>query len=143
MIFDNESRILEKFMKVINRTLLRLELMRKEKHYDEIVDIINADKSLAVNPIGLTIKGRCLQLCSRGASLKEIEKCFIKAISLDPNYVDAMIELGWFYCNVRDLPDKAKYWFREARRIVRQQAAEIRKGMASSGTDVDKKDKRV
>ena len=136
VIFDNESHILEIFMKIINRTLLELESLRKEKRYDEIIDVINSDKCLAVNPIGLTIKGRCLQLCSRGASLKEIENCFIKAISLDPNYVDAMIELGWFYCNVKDSPDKAKYWFQEARRVVRQQVAEIKKGMASSRADV-------
>ncbi len=125
----------------MNKLIRKIELMRKAGRYDDIVDVINADDYYSHCPFGLTVKGRCIQLCTRtGIRLSEAEKCFKKAITLDPNCVEAMIELAWFYHAIKDNPAQARVWFNEAFQIVRSQMNEIRKGLRDVNEDyVNKK----
>lgn len=118
-------------IRAMNPIMLRIERLRKAGRYDDILNVISSNRTFSRSSLGLTVKGRCLMLGSKCVRLSVIEKTFLKAISIDPNYVDAMIELAWFYQNVMDSPCRAKKWFKEALRIVQQQAEEIDNGLKS------------
>ena len=113
----------------MNAMIQKIESMRKAGLYDKIVDTINADDYYSASSFGLTVKGRCIQLGTKDVRLSEVEKCFKKAIALDPNCVEAMIELAWFYHSVKDDPKRARTWFNRALQIVKLQHKEIRKGL--------------
>lgn len=113
----------------MNAMIQKIESMRKAGLYDKIVNAINADDCFRCSSFGLTVKGRCIQLGTKKVRLSEVEKCFKKAIALDPNCVEAMIELAWFYHSVQDNPKRAIVWFNKALQIVKLQYKEIRKGL--------------
>ncbi len=65
------------------------------------------------------IRGDLLQLVNDadGTELNEIEKCYRKAMAINPQSVEANDELGHFLDLVMGKPRKAKQYFEKARRL--------------------------
>ena len=92
------------------------------------------DKNLT--PRLLVVKGKCLQLVREPVPLEVIETCFRKAISIEPSYIPALLELGWFLRNVKNDPQAALRYFRKAYRLSNQYLRESISGIALSENEL-------
>ena len=70
-----------------------------------------------------------MQLSNREWELSDIEKCFRRALKIDSNYIDAMINLAYFLDVVQCEPQKALYWFRRATKLTQSIMKEIQNGI--------------
>lgn len=72
-----------------------------------------------------TMRGDLLQLGHHGSEhgLREIERCYRRAIEADPRHAPAYDELGRFLASMRDNRRKAKRFLDKARRLRRSAAA--------------------
>ena len=55
------------------------------------------EKAMKFAPRDATIRCGAGKVMNDLGRDKEAEKCFLEAVALDPNYVDALMNLGWFY----------------------------------------------
>jgi len=74
------------------------------------------------------LKARCLQL-SEGASLEDVETALKTALSMDDEYVDAHLEMGWFRLMVLDDAEGAKPFFTKATDLLATLNSEAVRGM--------------
>lgn len=87
------------------------------KELDRLYEI---EKSRPLDVSELVAKGRCLQVSDGDEqTLREAEQTLLQAVRLDPEYVPAMLELGWYYLNVSDNPARAEPWFKKSRELLR------------------------
>ena len=117
---------------------LRIERLWREKNLeyecpDDVLDMIAQIPFNERTPRMLTIQGLCMQLTERVYELSDIEVCFRRALKIEPEYVDAMIQLAYFLDVVKNEPRKAIYWFRRARRVTRYYFKEIENGIKNVG----------
>jgi tetratricopeptide (TPR) repeat protein len=75
------------------------------------------DTTRGPSPRSLVLRGVCLQL-SDDANLDAVEATFTTALSMDDTFVDAYLELGWFYLMVMGKAEKAKLLFKEAASLL-------------------------
>lgn len=80
----------------------------------------------------LVLKGKCLQIAKEPVALDGVKKCFLKALSMDPSCVPALLELGWFLRNVENDPKGALRYFQKAYRLTSQFLRESISGVALS-----------
>ncbi len=113
--------------------LLSIEKLRREKSPDDVLDMITQIPFNDRPPRVLTIQGTCMQLSNREWKLSDIEACYRRALKIEPDYVDAMIELAYFLDVIMNEPRKAIYWFRRARRVTRYFLKEIEDGIKNVG----------
>ncbi len=118
--------------------LLSIERLWREKNLeyecpDDVLDMIAQIPFNERTPRMLTIQGLCMQLTERVYELFDIEVCFRRALKIEPEYVDAMIQLAYFLDVVKNEPRKAIYWFRRARRVTRYFLKEIEDGIKNVG----------
>ena len=85
-----------------------------------------------LDPRLLVIKGKCLQMAREPVALDVVKRCFLKALSMDPSYVPALLELGWFLRNVEDDPKGALQYFEKAYRLTSQNLRESISGVTLS-----------
>lgn len=84
---------------------MNIKKIIKEYHdkgwHEAIITLIDV-----FNPVEarhLIMKATAMQLSDNCAhSLKNIEAVYLKAIEIDPDYIDTYYELGFFYQNVMD-----------------------------------------
>jgi tetratricopeptide (TPR) repeat protein len=100
----------------------------RDGSYDVALDII--DKQAELGASDLVLKGRLIQLSTggEGREVDDAAAAFHRALLLDPEYVPALLELGWMYFSVFDDPKQAKEHFDRAISIVRRQAIEALRG---------------
>ena len=118
--------------------LLSIERLWREKNLeyecpDDVLDMIAQIPFNERTPRMLTIQGLCMQLTERVYELSDIEACYRRALKIEPDYVDAMIELAYFLDVIMNEPRKAIYWFRRARRVTRYYFKEIEDGIKNVG----------
>ena len=118
--------------------LLSIERLWRAKNLeyecpDDVLDMITQIPFNDRPPRMLTIQGTCMQLSNREWELSDIEACYRRALKIEPDYVDAMIELAYFLDVIMNEPRKAIYWFRRARRVTRYFLKEIEDGIKNVG----------
>lgn len=118
--------------------LLSIERLWRAKNLeyecpDDVLDMIAQIPFNERTPRMLTIQGTCMQLSNREWELSDIEACYRRALKIEPDYVDAMIELAYFLDVIMNEPRKAIYWFRRARRVTRYYFKEIEDGIKNVG----------
>lgn len=87
------------------------QLAKEERYSDAIKEI---DRVGLQSPQLLVMRAHMIELSSDTEyPLEEIEECYRKALSLDPNYYPALLELGYYYLNVLDDAANAEHWFRQ------------------------------
>lgn len=122
-------------------TIATVEAAYEKGDYKRALSLIEELEELGiVHPDILVWKGRCLQLVDKTSyGLSDIENTFKEALSLDPDYVPAIVELAWFYLNVYDDAQRAGVLFERAFGVVRETLAGIVKGMAKTLSETEGK----
>ncbi|MBS1515538.1 MAG: hypothetical protein JSS63_10915 [Bacteroidetes bacterium] len=91
---------------------LELKDLYNQGKYDEIITLIDSTDPRFIDSELLVLKGDCIQLGENNPyELSHVEESYIQALRLDPSYVDAYMELGFFYYNVLDREKEAKNIF--------------------------------
>lgn len=80
--------------------------------FDEVISLIDSTDPRYLDSELLVLKGDSIQLSENNSyELNDVENIYKQAIYFDPNYVDAYMELGYFYYNVLDKEKEAKNIF--------------------------------
>jgi tetratricopeptide (TPR) repeat protein len=81
----------------------------------------------------LILKGHIIELSddSEEWSLADARKSYETALRIDPENVEAMLELGWFHLHVMDNRSKALPYFEKAISVLTRQFGEALTGKAS------------
>lgn len=112
----------------------RLEQLRTSGDYLEVLRLLNEEQERrALMPRELVLKGQVLQITGEAPKeeiLREAEECFRAAITLDPAYVPALIELGWFFDAVMDDELTATAFFQDAFEHSRRNCIDALIGLA-------------
>lgn len=105
-------------------------LLEAEKFDDVLALLSDIETQRSLTLRELVIKGRCIQLTSDLESwqLTDAVSAFEKALEIEPDYVPALIELGFFYYAIEDNASRALPLFEAAVRIVRAQLTEAAVG---------------
>ena len=111
----------------MNEILSKIRKYIKEKKYEEAFNILeNAEKKNILCPELLILKARILQLSNFGEyDLTDIEKIYKRALLIDENYINTLIEIGYFYYAVLDNNKLAEKYFKKALRKCKKQMTEI------------------
>lgn len=125
--------------------LEKIHILYKSGKYDEAVTILEEiEKQGMLNPAILVKKGNCVLLGSgERYSLSDVEKMYKKALSIDNKYVEALIELGYFYLNVMDDAKHAKPYFQNAIDCLRDSMTESIIGMSKCISEIDSDEKAL
>lgn len=110
-----------------------LDSLMEQQKFGEILNILRRiEKQRELTPVELVEKGRCIQLGPDDGewSLKDAEEAFKKALLIEPDYLPALAELGFFYYAIKDDSAQALPFFRRAIEIGRLQLTEVAIGMA-------------
>ena len=84
------------------------------KRYSEALRAIEEERSSTTQPYLLVWKAICIQLEDSEETqydLSDVEAALQKALEIDEEYVEALLELGWFYYNVLDDARRAQPFF--------------------------------
>lgn len=116
-----------------------LDELIKENRYDEATRLLAEKERAGVLSVReLVLKGRCIQLGSTDAlPLAEAEQSFRDALSSDPDYVPALLDLAWFYHAVESDPARALPLFRKAVEISRKSLTEAASGVAECLEEIE------
>lgn len=90
--------------------------LSSSQRFDEALKFLGKlEKERELTPYELVTKGRCIQLASEGEGweLEEAANVFKQALEIEPEYVPALIELGFFYFAVEGNASKALPLFEE------------------------------
>ncbi len=110
----------------------------RDRNYRAALSLIDAAlRSEALSPRLHVLKATCLQLSEDEHTLAEVESALRDAISVDDAYVDAHLELGWYYLNVLDDAPKAKAEFERARDLLRKMNVEVTKGLSACAEELE------
>jgi tetratricopeptide (TPR) repeat protein len=95
------------------------ELARLEKEHKLPIDV-------------LIIKGTCIQLGSEKTPyiLSDAESAYKKALEIDPENLEALIEAGYYYFVMDNREDIARPYFYKAFSIARKRISEAVRGIA-------------
>lgn len=107
--------------------------LMEHKRFSEALNLLRgAESRRELTPVELVQKGRCNQLAPDEGEwdLKDSEEAFKKALLIEPDYLPALIELGFFYYAVEDDSARALPLFERAVEISRLQLTEAAMGMA-------------
>jgi len=104
--------------------------------YDAALDLMTGGVEFCASD--LLLKGKCIQLSrgEKGRQPEDAAAAFKSALELDPEFVPAMIELGWIYYSVFDDAPEGKKYFERALEVTRQHAIEAFRGAARCAEDI-------
>jgi len=107
-------------------------LYRSEKFKEAISFLEQSESECLLHPAVLVWKARCLQLADDISpyQLSDIEKLLKQALSVDSEYLPAIVDLAYFYLNVLDDSKQAAPLFREAINLHKEAFTEAVIGMA-------------
>jgi tetratricopeptide (TPR) repeat protein len=111
----------------------KIDSLMEQKNFSEILNLLQRmEKQRELTPGELVIKGRCIQLGPDDGEwdLKDSEEAFKKALAIEPDYLPALTELGFFYYAIEDDSVQALPFFRRAVEIARLDLTEAATGMA-------------
>jgi tetratricopeptide (TPR) repeat protein len=105
-------------------TISNLAELVRSGHFDEAALYLSKlEKDRGLTPAELVLKGQLIQLGSvdNTFSLENAEAAFRSALSLDPEYVPALLELGWFLHSAEDNSAQALPLFDRALDLCKKQ----------------------
>ncbi|MBC8044471.1 MAG: hypothetical protein IAF08_13615 [Rhizobacter sp.] len=125
-------------MKKVN-ILKKVKVLFSQRKYSEILRltesplVVAAIENGVIHPEILVWKGRSILLSDDTTyKLSDVEKAYRKAIHMDENCTEALIELGFYYLNIMDNAKKAEVYFSKAINIYRERNTEVAIGMADT-----------
>ena len=97
-----------------------------------LLELEKLEQQLDLPPNILVAKAACIQLGSEKTTytLDDVEAALKKALEIDADNVEALIEIGYFYNYVLDKPAIAKPYFQKALSFSRKQLSDSIKGIA-------------
>lgn len=109
-----------------------LESLAQAGDHDGVLEaLVQLESGRSLDPRELVLKGRCIQLGSGQLfDLNDAEMCFLDALDLDPEYVPALLELGWYYFAVQDDAARALPFFEKGVALAREGLQEAENGVA-------------
>jgi hypothetical protein len=119
--------------------LAEIRRLYDDEKYDEAFQVAEeAERAGQDSPAILVWKSRSLMLSAHSSvSADEVENWLNRALLLDDEYVPAMMELAYFFLNVKDNAAKALGIFQKALPIVKDNATETTLGLAKSLAECD------
>lgn len=126
-----EVDLLEKIEAELGKEDNSLRELVTSGQYEAAVKFLSErEEGGALSSSELVLKGQCLQLSPKGGAkeLEAAESSFNAALSTDPEYVPALLELGWFYYAVEDDAKRALPFFDRAIAVSLEQLKEAIKG---------------
>jgi tetratricopeptide (TPR) repeat protein len=121
----------------------KVKKLYSNKDYELAISFIDEAGDSINNPIVLVWKSRCLQLLNDNVPnnvLEEVEECLTKALNLDSEHQEALIELAYFYLRVLDDAKRAKPLFERSLSLVISNATESIVGIAECVSDLESDD---
>jgi tetratricopeptide (TPR) repeat protein len=115
----------------------KFEALYKAAEHDEEFDkalseIAKIEQDHELAPNILVSKGDCIQLGSGSVYvLSDAEAAYKRALEIDPEHIEAHIELGFFYLNIMNEGDKALPYFENALSLARSKITQAVEGMAT------------
>ena len=108
------------------------KLYLAEKYDEALKEVAMLEKEYSLPPNLLIIKAACIFLGSgtTAYSLDDAETAYKRALEIDPENVEALIEAGYHYLNVLDKREIAKHYFDKAISISRTRNSDAIIGMA-------------
>ena len=96
----------------------------------EAIDLLRSAYATSDAPSLHVLEGQLILLSDWDIEedLSGVEKAYYEALRLDDTYVDAYLELGWFYYGIMDDAEKGEGFFKEAERLSRSQLMEALEG---------------
>lgn len=93
----------------------------------------------SLSPADFVLQGRLIQLSDggEGKTPNEAIEAFESALKLDPEYISALIELGWLYYSVLGDPRKGREYFEAAIAVTRRFALEAFDGASRCAEEID------
>ncbi|MFN7963489.1 MAG: hypothetical protein U0002_19670 [Thermoanaerobaculia bacterium] len=84
-------------------------------------------------------KGRAVLLSSEKLplGLADAEQAFLTALDLNPNSIDSLLELGWYYYAYQDNPSRGRPYFEAACRALRSLLTEAARGVAGCLSELE------
>ena len=94
----------------------------KIKNYTKALELLEAISDSMRTAEYYLLRGICIQLPNQ-TNLRDTDAEFSlrKAVELDPNYLDAKLELAYFLLNIRKDPSSAKKYFLEVLQATRDE----------------------
>ena len=117
------------------------DLAQEERFDEALVAIAEIEKTTALTPNLLVLKGICLELAEKQPA--DAEHAFRAALDIDDEYIEALNELGSFYLTVGEDSAKAMPLFEKAVDICEAQMTEAVVGMAVCLMNTAGKDKAL
>lgn len=120
-----------------------LDSLMEQQKFSELLNLLRrVEMHRDLTPVELVERGRCVQLAPDEGewSLKEAEEAFKKALQIDPDYISALTEIGFFYYAIEDNSAQALPFFQRAVEISRLQLTEAAMGMAGCLEELQSQD---
>lgn len=105
----------------------------RDEQFDKALEILNVMEGVqALPPHILTRKGIAILLGrdSGGMKLEDAEQAYRDAITLDDEYIDGYLELGYFYLNIQNDADRAMPLFAKAIELCKKTGTQAVSGLA-------------
>lgn len=121
----------------------KIKELYSNNRYDLAISLINKSEYLNQNPMILVWKARCLQLLNENVPndvLEQVENCLKRALDLDSEHQEALIELAFFYLRVLDDARKARPLFEKNLTLIKSNAIECIIGMTECISDLETDD---
>jgi len=113
-----------------------INVLMQQNEYASALDVIRKAE-LSGEPTSelLVWEARLLQLGDEGTP-EEVEEILRRAIKLEPGFVEAHVELGWFLLNVQDSASLAQDAFRQALKLQVETNSEIVLGLLKCSQEI-------
>jgi tetratricopeptide (TPR) repeat protein len=121
----------------------KIQQLAREEQYDEVLELIDDLEKTSELPSNLLVlKGIAIGKAEKtNYRLSDAESAFRKALEIDEECIDALMELGWLYLMTRDDAQTSKSLFDKAFDICRRKLTESVIGIAKSLHETDGKAK--
>jgi tetratricopeptide (TPR) repeat protein len=108
-----------------------------------LLEIEALERTANLTPRLLVLKAMCLQLSEEDGPLEEVEIALRAALSMDDEYIDAHLELGWFLYAVQDQTSEGKKHFDEALHLLRKLNSEAIRGLLACAEELTPEESQV
>lgn len=114
-------------------------LYRSERYREALSLLDTIEQSCKLHPDLLVWKARSLQLLDDMSpySLADIEAILRKALTIESDYLPAVVDLAYFYLNILDDSERAKPLFEQAFELCQEATTEVVIGLAQCIAELD------
>jgi tetratricopeptide (TPR) repeat protein len=121
----------------VNPEIARIKQYVQRKDFPLALSAIRSTEKLdGLSPCLEVLKAICLQLSEDG-SLEEAKSALLRAIEFDDQYVEAYIELGWFYLNILNDAVTAAQTFKQASVLIQRLSGQVANGVIACNEELN------